>query len=228
MTTERARTYMAQDARRQQLLDLGLHLFGARSYDDVSIDDIAREAEISRGLMYHYFGSKRGFYIEVVRHAGELLLDAIQPDSSQTAEVNLRTGLQGFFGFVQNHAQAYLTMMHGGLGFDDEIRTVLDDVRNIIVERMLETAPYIQSTPLVHSLARGWLGSVETCAAAFLQKGDVPVDQLIEYLGASLSSTIALLVVTGGQDLQSPWHIAMAQAATTLQLISELDPATTP
>ena len=61
MPGERTRNYLASDDRREQLLDLGLKLFASRSYEEVAIDDIAREAGISKGLLYHYFGRKRLF-----------------------------------------------------------------------------------------------------------------------------------------------------------------------
>lgn len=218
MTIDRTRTYMAQDARRQQLLALGLQLFGARSYDDVSIDDIAREAEISRGLMYHYFGSKRGFYMEVIRHSGGMLLENIQPDSSLSAEENLRVGLQGFFRFATDNAQAYLTVLHGGLGFDDEVRNLLEEVRNEIIVRMLSAVPYLESTPLIHTLARGWLSSVETCAQRMLQVRDVTEEELINYLGSSLLSILAMVVAHGGEALEVPWHTALESAAAALVL----------
>ncbi|MEM7676524.1 MAG: helix-turn-helix domain-containing protein, partial [Myxococcota bacterium] len=70
------------DQRRQQLLELGLRLFSERAYDDVSIDDIARAASISKGLLYHYFPGKRVFYVATVRAAAAQLLSRIVPDES--------------------------------------------------------------------------------------------------------------------------------------------------
>ena len=53
------------DERRAQLIELGTRLFSTRSYEDISIDDVAEQAGISKGLLYHYFGGKREFYVEV-------------------------------------------------------------------------------------------------------------------------------------------------------------------
>ena len=57
------------DARRAQLLALGLVAFSERTYDDVSIEDIATTAGVSKGLVYHYFPSKRDFYIAALEDA---------------------------------------------------------------------------------------------------------------------------------------------------------------
>jgi AcrR family transcriptional regulator len=53
VTTSAARTRLAPQARRAQLLELGARLFAARSVDEISIDVLAEEAGVSRGLLYH-------------------------------------------------------------------------------------------------------------------------------------------------------------------------------
>lgn len=216
MTADNSRTYMAQDARRQQLLDLGLVLFGARAYDDVSINDIARQADISRGLMYHYFGSKRGFYMEVIRYATDLLLEHIQPDATRSAEENLREGLRGFFRFADEHARVYLLVLYAGHGVDDEVAKHLDQVRDEIVQRMLAAVPYLESTPLLHTLARGWLSSVETCVQRLLQEGDVVEDELVDYLGASLLSLLAMNLSDHEHIEGESWHKRLTLAIDAL------------
>src|SRR5581483_7319796 len=55
------------DARREQILDCAVRLFGERPYAAVSTSEIAREAGVARGLLNHYFGTKRDLYLEVVR-----------------------------------------------------------------------------------------------------------------------------------------------------------------
>lgn len=226
MTAERPRTYMAQDARRQQLLDLGLDLFGTHAYDDVSINDIAQQADISRGLMYHYFGSKRGFYLDVIRYAADLLLEHIEPDATRGPEENLRQGLRSFFRFAKEHDQAYLMVLHSGLGFDEEVSIFLDKIRDEIVHRMLGSVPYLESTPLIHTLARGWLSSVETCIQRMLQEEDVTEDALVHYLGASLMSQLAMVLTNDAFDPDAPWHETLKAAIETLSATQKLlDPA---
>ena len=83
----RERARLGVDERRAQLLELGLQLFSDHSYDELGVDDIARAAGISKGLLYHYFPSKRDYYVEVVRRAaGELLA---RTDGAPHAEVSV-------------------------------------------------------------------------------------------------------------------------------------------
>ena len=57
LTTERAKE------RREQLLGIALELFLTNDYDDVSVDDVAGVAGVSHGLVFQYFGSKKGLYL---------------------------------------------------------------------------------------------------------------------------------------------------------------------
>jgi AcrR family transcriptional regulator len=64
------------EARRAQLVALGLKMLSTRPLDKVAIDDIAAEAGISRGLLFHYFPTKRDYHVAVARAAAQDLLDA--------------------------------------------------------------------------------------------------------------------------------------------------------
>ena len=68
-----SRTRLDLDARRRQLVEIGLELFSERAYDEIAIDDIAAQAGISKGLLYHYFPSKRDFYVAIIGEAGREL-----------------------------------------------------------------------------------------------------------------------------------------------------------
>ncbi|MDI9916529.1 TetR/AcrR family transcriptional regulator [Rhodococcus sp. IEGM 1379] len=66
MATPRRR--LDREQRRTQLLDIGTQLFADRSYEDVWIEEVAEIAGVSRGLMYHYFPTKRDFFAAIVEH----------------------------------------------------------------------------------------------------------------------------------------------------------------
>src|SRR5450432_4371562 len=71
------RLRLDNDARRAQLLLLARKAFSDRSYDDVSIDDLAREAKISKGLLYHYFPTKRDLYVAGLREIANEIVAAV-------------------------------------------------------------------------------------------------------------------------------------------------------
>lgn len=191
MSTERPRNYLASDNRREQLLDLGLKLFASRSYEEVAIDDIAREAGVSKGLLYHYFGSKRLFYTEVVRKAANDLLLTLNPDPKSPATENVKRGLHAYLNFVTERADAYLALMHGGLGVDDIINGILEDIRQQIVST-IQAQIGGEGEPLARIAARAWIGNVEAAALDWLRNRDVSIDDLIEMLTAALYIQLAV------------------------------------
>ena len=81
---------LAPDERRSQLLDLGVRLLATRSLDQLSIDLLAEEAGISRGLLYHYFGNKHAFHEAVVRRAADDLIAQTAPPAGDARVVSLR------------------------------------------------------------------------------------------------------------------------------------------
>lgn len=215
--TERSRNYMPQDERRLQLLEMGLRLFGARSYEDVSIDDIAQEGGVSRGLLYHYFGSKRGFYTEVVRFAGLLLLQGLLPNDELSGDENLLAGLQAFFQFVDEHSTSYLALMHGGLGFDDQVREVMEETRATIVDQILERVKFpLENNALTRVVARSWLGSVETAALRWLEHRSPEINELVPVLASSLMASLATLSLPAAERVDRPLSELLSAAAQRL------------
>lgn len=71
--TSGTRRRMGVEERRQQLIGVALELFSHRSPDDVSIDEIAAAAGISRPLVYHYFPGKLSLYEAALRRAADEL-----------------------------------------------------------------------------------------------------------------------------------------------------------
>src|SRR5678815_4445601 len=96
------------DERPAQLPALGLNPSSAAPYDTVSIDDIAKAAGISKGLLYHYFPTKRDFYAAVLREASGRLLGEIRAVSEGDAPPpdRLRAGLDAYFAYVTDHGPA--------------------------------------------------------------------------------------------------------------------------
>lgn len=195
-STKTPRHYLSQDERRTQLLELGLTLFGARSYEDISIEELAQQAGISKGLMYHYFGSKRAFYTEVVRLAAQRLLETVEPDPALTGPENIERGLTSYFAFVEEHAEPYMALMHGGLGVDDLVHNILEEARQDIVIHILEGAgvpePHLPQIAPLRLAIRSWIGGVEAAALHWMEQRDVPIPTIIDMLATSLMVQLAV------------------------------------
>jgi AcrR family transcriptional regulator len=178
-----ARARLDVDARRRQLIALGTQLFNSRPYDEVSIDEVARQAGISKGLLYHYFPTKRVFYITTVREAATQLMDRTQTPEGMSPLDRLRAGLDAFFGYVADHGPAYENLLRSGIGADAEVARIIDETREAFSARLIERLEV--RGDLARLALRGWVGFVEATALGWLGVRDrvpreVVRDMLIE------------------------------------------------
>jgi AcrR family transcriptional regulator len=158
------------DERRRQLVALGTQLFSTRTYDDVSIDEVARTAGISKGLLYHYFQTKRDFYVATVREAASQLMTRTQTAAQMNAVDRLRAGLDAFIDYVADHGVAYEGLLRSGIGADAEVSLIIDRTREAFCARLIEGLEV--RGDLAHIALRGWVGFVEATTLGWLAARD--------------------------------------------------------
>ena len=128
------------DARRGQILDCAVRLFGERPYAAVSTTDIAREAGVARGLLNHYFGTKRDLYVEVVRRL--VLLPELSSAQVATGPLKLRVqrSVDWFLDVVSEHGNAFVAVTGAeGVGDDPEIERILAEADDRAARMVLVT-----------------------------------------------------------------------------------------
>ena len=134
------------DERREQIVACAVRLFGQRPYAQVSTAEIAREAGVARGLLNHYFGDKRGLYLEVVRRSVLLphYADAPRvvperPLEGTALEERVDQVVGWFLGSVGPTAASYFTVSGSeGVAEDEEVARILEDADDLAARRVLE------------------------------------------------------------------------------------------
>ena len=201
---QRRRVRLDNDARRAQLLFLARKAFSDRSYDEVSIDDLAREAKISKGLLYHYFPTKRDLYVAGLREIADELVERCTaiPNDLPPAE-RVRAGLDAYLDHITQHARAFVSLMRGGIGSDPEVVAVIENVRRRLADQFLEGSPFagmLAGDVRFGIAVRGWIGFVEAvsidwCADPKLSRNDLR-DLLSQILFAIITSVAPQLLQT--------------------------------
>jgi AcrR family transcriptional regulator len=186
-TARRAR--LSTDARREQLVALGVEMFSERPFDEVSIDDIAASAGISKGLLYHYFPSKRDFYVEVVRHSADEMQAVTETDPDLAPLERLSEGLDKYLAYVETHARGYSTVLRAGIGSDREVAAIVEEVRATMVARILDDFPG-ESAPGIRIAVRGWVGFAEAASLEWLERRELTRDELRDLLIQALTGAI--------------------------------------
>jgi AcrR family transcriptional regulator len=185
------RSRLDVDERRAQLLGLGLAMFSERSYDEVSVDDLARAAGVSKGLLYHYFPTKRDLYVAAIGEAARNLLEVTTRETQGAPEERLRRGLSTYLDFVERRGKAYVALMRGGVGSDPEVAAILEETRRTFAAHILEHVPREDMVPLLETAVRGWIGFVEATSLDWVSQRSVPRDALVELLAAVIFDVAA-------------------------------------
>src|SRR5439155_14310444 len=168
------RRRLSVDERRAELLRIGMRLFSTRAYEEIWVEEIAELAGISRGLLYHYFPTKRDFYVAVSRAAAAEAGEVSAPDPSLAPSEQLRWGIEAFVGYAEEHSQGFLTAWRGSLSGDPEVRAIGEESRDRQAARILATvADAEEPPPLLRLAVHGWIALAQNVIARWLQERDV-------------------------------------------------------
>ncbi|QKW05444.1 TetR/AcrR family transcriptional regulator [Streptomyces sp. NA04227] len=149
-------------ARRAELIAVGRKLFADTAYDVLSMDDIAQQAGVAKGLIYYYFKSKRGYYLAIIEDTfADLVTSAAGEAELPNAERVSRT-IEGYLRYAELHQAAFRTITRGGIGFDTEVQALRDGVHHAIIGTIAQGAYGRTDIPEIARLSLyGWLCSVE-------------------------------------------------------------------
>jgi AcrR family transcriptional regulator len=187
----RARGTERSLARRAELIAIGRKLFADTSYDALSMDDIARQAHVAKGLIYYYFQSKRGYYLAIIQDSvADLVSFAASGVDLPQVDRAHRT-IDSYLRFAEHHQAAYRTIVSGGVGFDTEVHAIRDGVREAIVATIAEGAYGRSDIPSLPRMALlSWVCSVEGATLHWIDRPDlsrdVMRDLLVKTLGGAL------------------------------------------
>jgi AcrR family transcriptional regulator len=202
------RARLSTDARREQLVALGIDIFSERPFDEVSIDDIAAAAGISKGLLYHYFPSKRDFYVAVIRSAADEMQALTEPDPALEPRERLAAALERYLEYVETHARGYATVLRAGIGSDPAVAEIVEEVRGAMVARLLDDLPAVpagEEPPVALRVAvRGWVGFVEAASLDWLEHRGLARADLREMLIAALGGAVSAAAGADPRVLSSP------------------------
>jgi AcrR family transcriptional regulator len=194
----RRRIRLDNDARRAQLLELARTAFAERSYDEVSIDDLAREAKISKGLLYHYFPTKRDLYVAALREIADELVQRVAATPQDLPPIErVRVGLTAYLDHVHLHSRAFVALMRGGIGSDPEVASVIESVRTRLFDRFLEgsvMATLLRGNPRAETALRGWIGFVEAASIDWCANPRLTGDELRDLLADVLFATMRTVI----------------------------------
>ncbi|GAA5128964.1 TetR/AcrR family transcriptional regulator [Haloechinothrix salitolerans] len=185
------------DQRREQILDCAIRLFGERPYAEVSTTDIAREAGVARGLINHYFGSKRGLYLEVVRRMVTVPVAdrSAVPDGSLAERVEF--SVDWLLDVISARGKTWVAVLGTeGVGNDPEVERILAEADEMAAENLVRTVGMRDVEPAgaeLRAIVRAFGGMVKAAGREWITHGTLTREQvqlvLTEQLTALLGET---------------------------------------
>jgi len=201
-----AKRRLSTDARREQLLAAGASLLAERPVDEVSIEEIARAAGVSKGLLYHYFPTKKDFLIAALERGQEELATLTAPDPDLPPAEQLAASLDRFLTFVEEHEAAYATIFRSRGGGDQEIQAVLEAGRRQQIDAVIDSlaswdpAPAsVERTPSLETAVQGWFFFIEGAVLRWLEHRDLERDELRELLALALIGSLQAAEAVGAE-----------------------------
>lgn len=199
-----ARTRLSPEQRRSQLLNLGSELFADEPYEDVHIERVAELAGVSRGLLYHYFPTKRVFFASLVERALDSMLAATAPDPALTPIEQLRHGVDTYLRHCRDDRSGFRAIMRAAAGGDRHVLGLIERNQHAQEERILSALiPSGAPDPLLVIAIRAWQMFNRTACLEWLEQPDVPLEDIRELcVNALVSALIQLPPRAAPADLE--------------------------
>ncbi|MFI8167718.1 TetR/AcrR family transcriptional regulator [Streptomyces sp. NPDC086081] len=189
----RTRRRLSTQERREQLLSVGARLFSDNPYDDVWIEQVAEIAGVSRGLLYHYFPTKRDFFAAVVERESERMLRMTAAVPGVPVRAQLAAGLDTFLEYVRAHAHGYRAFHRADAAGDQAVRRVYQRALAAQERQILaalaadpEFGPAFETRPEVRLAVRGWLAFTTSVCLEWLRDAELSRDQVRELCARAL------------------------------------------
>ena len=198
-----SRTRLSPEARREQLLDLGVRMLATRSLEELSIDALAEEAGISRGLLYHYFRTKADFHEAVVERAAADVVRLTAPPEDPDPLLRLLSSVRAYVDYVESNQAGYTSLVQRAAGGNDRLREIYETTRAALTDRIFEAASPedLAALGLVDDAAtrlmvHGWGALVEDVVLAWVRE---PAGVAKEELIALVTNALVGLLPREGQ-----------------------------
>ncbi|WP_043670378.1 TetR/AcrR family transcriptional regulator [Streptomyces xylophagus] len=195
---ERTRRRLSTEERKEQLLTVGARLFSENPYDEVWIEQVAEIAGVSRGLLYHYFPTKRDFFAAVVERESERMLRMTAAVPGVPAREQLAVALDTYLEYVHTHAHGYRAFHRADAAGDQTVRRVYQRAlaaqeRQILVALAAdpEFGPALGERADVKLAVRGWLAFTTAVCLEWLRGPELSREQVRDLCARALLGVIA-------------------------------------
>ena len=159
------RRRLSVEDRRQELISAALELFSSRPVDEVTLDDVAAKAGVSRALAYRYFGSRGEIYLAAMRSAADEMLALLDPPHDADPLTRVTEAIRLFFEFAEAHATGFQALLSGHSGARaGTVGTIVEEVRRALFDRLVEGMGRRKVSADLRLALTSWIAAAEAAA----------------------------------------------------------------
>lgn len=188
------RVRLDTEGRRLQLLEFGKHFFANHAYHNVSLDEVAAAAGVSKGLLFHYFKSKRAFYVETIRAMSLQLRRVTRPDPTLSPGARMRAALDAHLRYAKEDGPMYVVVTCSGTGVEPEVEAILEEHRDAVMGYLLENLGISKAPPLLTLALRAWMVLVDGVCLNWITSPSLERDDVRELLIAAFRALLECTV----------------------------------
>ena len=190
---------LGPDARRAQLVGVGLALVKTMRFDEVTAEVVARASGVSKGLVFHYFPATSDLQVAILRAASAELLAEIDIGHDLPPDERLRAGLEAFVRYIEQQPASYQAVARRASS-DQRLLAVFEGTRAAVVGIIAGALGFSELPPGLRLVFRGWIAMVEECVLDWLDGEPVPRAELLEFLGRAALTMLPDALRLGAGD----------------------------
>jgi len=184
--------------------------FSVTPFEQVSMEDIAAQAEISRALIYHYFPSKKELFAALWARAHEQLSAGSHFTSTGTVRDQVRAAIVTYYLFYERNLTLVMIANRSAIAADPVVRDPITMELTGLRDRIVNSLDLTESGRDVITVAlSGWLALVREVALEWLGLQQISRDAAVDLCMSALEG-----LVSPHADLsQLPRRVAGSAAA---------------
>lgn len=192
-TETSSETRMSATQRREQILRCAIELVESAPFTEVSVDAVAERAGVTRTLVHHYFGTRRGLYLEAVRRLYTIPETATEDLGGATPLDRVRPLVERWLDGVWEHRTMWVATVTGpGPGADPEVAEIIRAVDRDLARRALDALGLDEhgDDVRIEAVMLTFAALAKQSSREWLQEGALSRDDVRRLLTATLAAIV--------------------------------------
>jgi AcrR family transcriptional regulator len=188
-----SRSRLSPDERRAQLVAIGVKFLAEHPLDELTVDELAARAGVSKALIFHYFENRQGLKRAIVSTARDSLLQATEPLAELPPQERIRDTLLRIAAFVRDHSGTFSSLVRGVASGDPAVRAIVDESRELNAVRLREALAELgaEDTVALRVALRAWVSFTEEALLELIIDRGADATDVVGFLEHTLEGVVA-------------------------------------